>query len=609
MIERALTAWSDLPNADIRWEVAGEARSDYGNYGPRDRSANWVSINPNGAYGGAARSWWRRSGSVWRRFGCTIVGGSWLAREPPDRWKELDEDDPDRLYPGLDMWIHEFGHCLGLLHSQRLPTNWLAVRGEYDEERERHRWHGVFQSDPWIADPQMSYGWSDFGLEHPVTADDAVGAALLRPARGWLRSVGAIAGSLQREGRPVRYAHVWAFPVDAMPKGGRPGPVGAFSNREGDFLIEGLAPGRYVLWASPMTERPAHHTSLRARRPERPRRDGTALSGAGQGRLGDGGHLDSGTEGARVPRAGALRPTVNRADPVPAILRAGGFAAALFLSAAGCGDGGGSGAPAAPGARAPAPTPTPSATVSFREATRQVREGAAAEVGIRYRTANLSAPITLQIAASGGSASEDDYVLSVESLEIPAGSGTSGELALSVQTVEDDSFAEGDETLVLGVQPAAGSTVQLDGSFELVIEEAGVRPCAGILVFGQPPVLVDDWDSLPGVETETATIRLILETDPASAAVVFDWVGPYKDYHRAAAWNPSFRVRNVDPVTQLDQNLVHWSFEPTAEGVRHTFEFEWLAHLEAGFRFRSEEGGCVGEPEAVCTGTGCELRP
>ena len=267
------------------------------------------------------------------------------------------------------------------------------------------------------------------------------------------------------------------------------------------------------------------------------------------------------------------------------------------------------GRPATPGAPTPAPTPQPSVTVSFREGTQRVREGAAAEVGIRYRTTNLSAPVTLEILASGGSASGEDYVLSAESVEIPAGAGTSGQLALSVNTVEDASFAEGDETLVLEVRPSGGPSVQVDGGFELVIAEAGVHPCPGILVSGQPPELNDDWASLPTLATETATIVLTLETDFAAAGVVFDWVGPYKDYHRAAAWNPSFRVRNVDPVTPLDQNLVHWSFEPTPAGVRHTFEFEWLADLEAGFRFRSEDGGCVGEPEAVCTGAGCELRP
>ena len=288
---------------------------------------------------------------------------------------------------------------------------------------------------------------------------------------------------------------------------------------------------------------------------------------------------------------------------------------AVLLVAAGCGDGGG-GAPATPGPSAPtqtpqpapAPTPQPSATVSFREPTVWVREGASAEVGIRYRAQGLSAPVALRIAVAGGNASEDDYELVVEGLEIPAGSGTTGELAISVRTVEDDSFAEGDETLILSVQPPAGSGVQADGSFELVIEEAGVLPCAGVRVSGQPPVLHDRWESLPALKTETATVRLTLETDAAAAGVVFDWVGPYKDYHRFGTWNPSFRVRNVDPVTELDQNLIHWSFEPTAEGVRHTIEFEWLAHLNAGFRFRSDDEGCAGQPEAVCTGAGCELR-
>ena len=316
-----------------------------------------------------------------------------------------------------------------------------------------------------------------------------------------------------------------------------------------------------------------------------------------------------------MPRAGALRQAMTGAASPRTPARAAGCVAALLLTAAGCGDGGG-GTPATPGTPTPAPTPAPtptptpqpSVTVSFREGTQRVREGAAAEVGIRYRTTNLSAPVTLEILASGGSASRDDYVLSAESVEIPAGAGTSGQLAFSVDTVEDASFAEGDETLVLEVRPSGGSSVQVEGGFELVIAEAGVHPCPGILVSGQPPVLNDNWD-LPALETETATIVLTLETDAAAADVVFDWVGPYKDYHRAAAWNPSFRVRNVDPVTPLDQNLVHWSFEPTANGVLHTFEFEWLADLEAGFRFRSEGGGCVGEPEAVCTGAGCELRP
>lgn len=61
-------------------------------------------------------------------------------------------------------------------------------------------------------------------------------------------------------------------------------------------------------------------------------------------------------------------------------------------------------------------------------------------------------------------------------------------------------------------------------------------------------------------------------------------------------------MRNVDPVTQLDQNLVHWSFEPTLDGVRHIFEFEWLAHLEAGFRFRSGKAAASGNRKPSAPG-------
>ena len=304
-----------------------------------------------------------------------------------------------------------------------------------------------------------------------------------------------------------------------------------------------------------------------------------------------------------MPPPGTLRPAVTGARALTRMAPAGHrCAAGLLLLTAGCG-GGADGVPVTPSAPA---TPA-AATVSFAERTDEVREGAAAQVGIGYRTSGLSAPVTLRITASGGSATEDDYRLPVESLEIPAGETTTGELTFAVETFEDDWFAEGKETLVLTLEAPPGSRVQVDGRFELIIAEAGVRPCRGIMLSGEPPHLYDRWESEPAIDTETATIRLTLETETAD--VVFDWVGPYRDYHLDAAWNPSFRVRNVDAVTQLDQNLVHWSFEPTAAGVRHTIEFESLAHLEAGFRFRSETGACAAEPEAVCTGAGCELRP
>ena len=79
--------------------------------------------------------------------------------------------------------------------------------------------------------------------------DDQVGASLLRPITGWLSGTGTVAGFLEAEGEPVPYAHVYA--VRRTP-GGMRDPVGAFANARGEFLIEGLPPGDYVLWAHPI---------------------------------------------------------------------------------------------------------------------------------------------------------------------------------------------------------------------------------------------------------------------------------------------------------------------------------------------------------------------
>ena len=45
------------------------------------------------------------------------------------------------------------------------------------------------------------------------------------------------------------YAHVYAL---RRTRDGMRDPVGAFANGRGEFLIEGLPPGDYVLWAHPI---------------------------------------------------------------------------------------------------------------------------------------------------------------------------------------------------------------------------------------------------------------------------------------------------------------------------------------------------------------------
>ena len=93
----------------------------------------------------------------------------------------------------------------------------------------------------------MSYG---IGPEDDGLADDdVVGASLLRPARGWLRTTGSLSGSVGVDGEPAPYAPVWALPLGGDPLRDR---VGNFSDGEGAFLIEGLRPGDYAVWAQPI---------------------------------------------------------------------------------------------------------------------------------------------------------------------------------------------------------------------------------------------------------------------------------------------------------------------------------------------------------------------
>ena len=104
----------------------------------------------------------------------------------------------------------------------------------------------------------MSYGWD---IDNSLSEDEAVGASLLRPAGGWLRTVGSISGSVTLDGRPARFMSVEVLRND----GGRARPsVQVFTDEEGEFLAEGLAPGEYLLWIHPMFRLGAHSALVSA---------------------------------------------------------------------------------------------------------------------------------------------------------------------------------------------------------------------------------------------------------------------------------------------------------------------------------------------------------
>lgn len=241
-VERALSAWRDIATADISWRLDGVGESEPAKDGTNVVFLDEASLDDNGAprCGGYARIWAARdSTGTFSVQECDVALCAGYATIPEEvELDELEDYRARRRERSVYTLVHEFGHCLGLLHAGAVSVG--------------SRWRQQLFIHP--RDPAMSYGRD---LEEPedLAADDVVGASLLRPVNGWERRTGSISGSLKLVEEPAPYAHVWALPLEGDPLRDR---VGAFSDGEGNFVIEGLAPGDYGLWAQPIYRQGAH---------------------------------------------------------------------------------------------------------------------------------------------------------------------------------------------------------------------------------------------------------------------------------------------------------------------------------------------------------------
>lgn len=236
-IRNGFAAWNDVPTSRVRLLLQDSGlRSDRS---PDRNGINTIGFNASGDWTGAFAMLVFEGDSI---VECDITVS-------PTAWNRLPDDigAEELLARVRRLTLHEVGHCLGLGHSAanpmwrvwpEAPTPWdPSVTGGDAPE-------GV---PTFFPNPKMAYA-NSYGYPglHP---DDIAGISLLYPAAGFLEGVGTVRGRIIfADGSPASFAVVSS--VDAGIPHHPFGPH-TFTDAHGQFVLEGLRPGRTMLWIHP----------------------------------------------------------------------------------------------------------------------------------------------------------------------------------------------------------------------------------------------------------------------------------------------------------------------------------------------------------------------
>ena len=257
LLQERFDEWSASPRTDMSLRVElTNAELEPARDG---KNIFYWSERPGPGTFGNTGSWYERENGEWWR----VEADHWLGT--PESLFAASKSDYDSS--SFSTWVsltsnlghHGIGHLLGFGHAGTFPVSRHcpgppdSLAGCRPVANDMDHWRGV--SGTWPMDSVMSYGVSGVmgwnGQGGLLRLDDRIGASVLRPSRTFFETTGAIAGSILADGKPVRGIHVWAL---RQTEEGLVDGVGSFADENGEFHIQGLPPGDWILLAHPDLE-------------------------------------------------------------------------------------------------------------------------------------------------------------------------------------------------------------------------------------------------------------------------------------------------------------------------------------------------------------------